>query len=364
MKKEILARKLSDSLSQNNELLLKNNVSIFFNQLRTKLLAAVDEYWDTLFFQGQVDLILSSIHEAHQEYYNLLISHNLEEFYRGQNEGKLLAKKALDGYDSANKSEKEELVNFNTEKLFGTQKFTEERLKNDTFVASDKTLARVDDSINEILEQGYKEGWGVKDVGNKIAERFDQLESWEANRIARTEMQYSHNLGIMQGYEELGVEYTQWRSATNQPARTRKSHLRLDGEIVALGELFSNDCAFPGDKTAPIEEWINCRCSNPPFVIPPGMIAPPGMIRFRESDLVSIQEPNYDDLIKNALDQAIETKPPSSPITSQEQIFDNELLDLEDELKLLLSLLEQTVDEERRNAIIFRINQLRNYLTN
>ena len=361
-KKQKIATQLSKDLSNQNEVLLKNNVSTFFKKLRIKILEAIDDYWETLFFQGQVDLILSPIHEAHQEYYNLLLKHNLQEFNRGANEGKLLAKEAIDRYDFANKSQKKKPVEFNKGNLFATQKFTEEKLKNDTFVASDKTLARVDQSIRGILEEGYQEGWGVKDVGERINERFTQLESWEANRIARTEMQYSHNLGIMNGYEEMGVEYVQWRSA-NQPGRTRTSHLALSGEIVPLGSQFSNELYFAGDKSGRIEEWINCRCSNPPFIMPPNKVAPPGMSQFRESDLVTIQEPNYKELLDKAIDTKTQSSPIKAPTTQPSTIYDYGLLDLEDELIMLMGLLEKIKDESKRQEIIQRINQLRSYLT-
>ena len=42
------------------------------------------------------------------------------------------------------------------------------------------------------------------------------------------------------------------------------------------------------DTSGDIEEWINCRCSNAPYVMPRGMMAPPGMEQFREEDLIPI----------------------------------------------------------------------------
>ena len=46
---------------------------------------------------------------------------------------------------------------------------------------------------------------------------------------------------------------------------TRDSHLDMQGQIKPLHEPFitgtGNKIMFPGDTTAPIEEWINCRCN-------------------------------------------------------------------------------------------------------
>jgi hypothetical protein len=99
----------------------------------------------------------------------------------------------------------------------------------------------------------------------------------------------------MKSYETLGVEYTQWISAGDD-GRTRDSHLGpadgvpdgVDGEIIPFGGEYSNGLAYPGDTSGPIEEWINCRCSNAPYVMPSGMMAPPGMAQFREEDLIPI----------------------------------------------------------------------------
>ena len=92
-------------------------------------------------------------------------------------------------------------------------------------------------------------------------------------------------MGIMNSYESLGVEYTQWVAA--QDDRTRDSHAEIDGEIIAFGEQYSNGLSFPGDTSGDIEEWINCRCSNAPFVMPAGMMAP-SFSPFREEDLVPV----------------------------------------------------------------------------
>jgi hypothetical protein len=93
-------------------------------------------------------------------------------------------------------------------------------------------------------------------------------------------------MGVMNSYDQLGVEYTQWISASD--ARVRESHVEIDREIIPFGGTYSNGLRFPGDTSGLIEEWINCRCSNAPFVMPAGMMAPPGMAQFREEDLIPI----------------------------------------------------------------------------
>lgn len=280
---QLLASQMSNLVSDANENLLRVNVSRFFTDLEHDIQEALFTYWNENLTVGQLNLILAPIHEKHREYYNLLLHHKLNEFRRSARTGALLvhnAKKHI--------ALKAEPVKFtaNENNLFGTLQYTEEKLAKDTFNASDITLSRVDENINQILTDGYKSGAGINEVSRSLTERFDQLRTWEANRIARTEIHTAQNMGIISSYESLGVEYTQWIAASDD--RTRDSHVEIDGEIIRIGDKFSNGLEYPGDKSGDIEEWINCRCSNAPYVMPAGMTAPEGMEQFRESDLVPI----------------------------------------------------------------------------
>ena len=306
-KQELLASQVSNLVSDTNENLLRINLSKFFTDLEADIQKALIDYWNNrLLLQGQVNLILAPIHEKHQEYYDLLMEHKLQEFNRSKKTGERLVKRARDNV--ALKSTSPVKFTHTPNNLFGTLEYTEDKLANDTFTASEHTLNRVDDNINEILTDGYRQGYGINDVSRRITERFDQLRTWEATRIARTEIHTAQNMGMMSSYESLGVEYTQWTSAHDK--RTRISHREIDGEIIPFGGMYSNKLRYPGDKSGRIEEWINCRCTNAPFIPPSGMMAPPGKSHFRESDLVPMQvmekpqmiedvyEPPSDDFVK------------------------------------------------------------------
>lgn len=298
-KQELTASKLSNIVSDTNENLLRVNLSKFFTDLEADIQKALIEYWnDNLLLQGQINLILAPIHEKHHEYFDLLMSHKLQEFRRAVKLGERLVKR--EQRKVAMKSAQPVQFTHNRDNLFGTLEYTEERLSEYTFTASESTLNRVDKNINQILVDGYRGGNGIDEVSRRITERFDQLRTWEATRIARTEIHNSQNLGIMSSYESMGVEYTQWVAAHD--SRTRRSHLDIDGEIIRFGGVYSNKLKFPGDTSGPIKEWVNCRCSNAPFVLPPGMMAP-SFSPFRESDLIPIgsgrvQEPARVNTIK------------------------------------------------------------------
>lgn len=297
MKRKLIASLITQKRSQLNEQRLKREVSRYFKGLEQEVLSNLEEYWSEYqLLQGHINLIKQPILNTHQEYYQILEKYNKKEFQLGSDEGKRLVE-----YTNQPYAEKGLLDTIRTkvkrDGLFGTLRWTEQRLLEKLFTASQRTLERIDESINEIITDGYKSGKGINHVRNKIRERFTQLKSWEATRIARTEIHTAHNEGIMRTYEEMGVSYTQWISSRDK--RVRPSHrgsyskngvhgTGVDGEIIPFGGTYSNGLSYPGDKSGPIEEWINCRCSNAPFVMPYGYTAPPGKSSFHENEIVKI----------------------------------------------------------------------------
>ena len=285
--------------SQLNERRLQREISRYFKGLEKEILENLDEYWtDYQLMQGQINLIKQPILDSHQDYYEILEKYNKREYQIGTDEGKRLVEYATDKY-----AEKGilDIIKMTASRynLFGTLRWTEQTLLERLFIASQSTLERVDENINEIISDGYRSGKGINYVRSRIRERFTQLRTWEATRIARTEIHTAHNEGIMRTYDEMNVSYTQWIAHIDN--RTRPSHggrvkgkkstahsvSNVNGEIIPFGGTYSNGLAYPGDKSGPIEEWINCRCSNAPYIMPYGYTAP-SFSPFRESDLVPI----------------------------------------------------------------------------
>ena len=285
----ILSSKIALKRSQNNEKELEKELRILFQNIEEEIQDLLQEYGNVeVILQGQIEIILSPIQQANTEYYEIIKKHILREYELGTREGDRLVQ--LNNPDII----VAEVINeIRRKNLFGTLEYTEEKLLNESFAASQQTLNRVDESIREIITEGYKSGKGINHVAGEIQTRFGQLRTWETKRIARTEIHTAHQQGIMKSYETLGVEYTQWMSAHDRRVRGHKktdkaNHIRMDGEIIPFGGTYSNKLKYPGDKTGPIEEWINCRCTNAPFIMPPGMMAPPGRSYFEEKDLIPI----------------------------------------------------------------------------
>ena len=287
-KKKLLIAQLNSKRSEVNEKQLEIAIGKHFRKLREQILSNLEEYWsDYQMLQGHINMIIAPIEESHEQYYKILERHDKKEFRLGAKEAERLIDIINGKYSEKGLRRSLRRIIRNDQPFFGTLKWTEEDLLNKTFIASKRTLARVASDINQIITKGYTDGHGINVVANMLTTRFDQLETWEAKRIARTEIHNSHNQGVMRTYETMNVSYTQWIAADDD--RTRETHAELNGEIIPMGGTYSNGLQYPGDTSGPIEEWINCRCSNAPFVIPYGYMAPPGREQFREDDLIQIK---------------------------------------------------------------------------
>ena len=84
-----------------------------------------------------------------------------------------------------------------------------------------------------------------------------------AKRIARTEghrIQCQAGMDACHKAKDMGADVVkQWDSTLD--AKTRESHVKVDGEYKELDEKFSNGLMFPGDPSGRAAEVINCRCA-------------------------------------------------------------------------------------------------------
>lgn len=159
-------------------------------------------------------------------------------------------------------------------------------IKNHAFEASDMTLKRMQGDVMKVLAKAYQEGVGIDEAAERLESKFEGMKDWELERIARTEVISHQNEGRYLAEQRLGVDFHQWWSAEDDDVRD--SHEYLHGQIVRIGDKFENGLEYPGDRSGPIEEWINCRCILVPFIMPPDLRAPDEEYFFEE-DLVPIK---------------------------------------------------------------------------
>ena len=162
---------------------------------------------------------------------------------------------------------------------------TLDALETRAFEASQATMDRVSGSVMDALSMAYDEGMGIDEAAAMLRDTvFDGLKTWEAERIARTEIHAAQGQAS-HGVIDENADYRQWITAEDD--RVRDSHAEMHGQIVRSGDPYSNGLMYPGDMSGDIEEWINCRCVEVAFEMPEGMTAPDDLY-FYEEDLVDV----------------------------------------------------------------------------
>jgi HK97 family phage portal protein len=137
------------------------------------------------------------------------------------------------------------------------QKFLHEKM----FEIADLVDEPVAKALRDSLEEGVRLGESVEKIAERVEEVF-AVERTRARRIARTEVAESFNGGRFATMKEAGIEKIEWLSARDN--RVRDSHVEVDGEIIVLGDRFSNGLLYPLDPAGPAEEIVNCRCVSLP----------------------------------------------------------------------------------------------------
>ncbi len=114
------------------------------------------------------------------------------------------------------------------------------------------------DNLARVLSNAYENGSSIDQVVEALQPTFSKP---RARTIARTEVVGATNEGTFEGYKASEiVEKIQWITAGDE--KVRGTHAAVDGEIVKLGERFSNGLLYPGDPGGDAADVINCRCQT------------------------------------------------------------------------------------------------------
>jgi len=81
--------------------------------------------------------------------------------------------------------------------------------------------------------------------------------------VARTAATRTAALSVLELADELGFGYKLW--LTRGDSRVRDLHRKLHGTPTPIGKPFrkwptGQELNYPGDPSAPMDAWINCRC--------------------------------------------------------------------------------------------------------
>jgi len=113
--------------------------------------------------------------------------------------------------------------------------------------------------LKEVLADALESGGNLIDAVESVV---GEIETWRAERIARTESTAALNAGYTDSLILAGFRKKMWLAALDE--RTRETHAQAHGQVVGVEEPFNVGgylLKYPADPNAPPEETINCRCT-------------------------------------------------------------------------------------------------------
>jgi len=123
----------------------------------------------------------------------------------------------------------------------------------------------INNVIDGLLEEGFQNGLGIpeiqRELRGQLTEALTTINKYQAERIARTEINGAANTGSFEGAWQTGVALgKEW--ITSGLKGIRESHLYYESlGGVKMDYQYNMGLRFPGESTGSAEEIINCRCT-------------------------------------------------------------------------------------------------------
>lgn len=151
-----------------------------------------------------------------------------------------------------------------------TRPEVERALRENSFVASKATKQRMVGDLGDALAEAYNEGLSIPDITSRLQDGvFEDMQGYEAERIARTETISGSNKGGVEAFRDSSAVGHEWLAANDR--RTRPSHSEASGQVVSMEGRFvvgGSRAKYPGDPMLPTRERVNCRCTTAPVFDP------------------------------------------------------------------------------------------------
>lgn len=132
-------------------------------------------------------------------------------------------------------------------------------------------MTTLEDNVNKTIDRVTgrmtEEGAGVVKIGKELQAELDSeftdIMTWEAQRIAQTEVIGTANSASFESAKDAGIEGMLKAWVTRGDAKTRESHMSYQGEgSVEMDYEYNTGLQYPGDENCDLpEEIINCRCT-------------------------------------------------------------------------------------------------------
>lgn len=223
----------------------------------------------SLFERVHEEIIQTLIEEGKLPSGSLQRKSFLEAFYSelfGEEFGEIIANYSVESAERGFKYIADQLRSFDIDVAIDnipdrTRKLLHER----NYKFSQDTFERIKGDVRNSLEVSQEQGLGINEAADALKDEFNSIEEYRLKRIARTEINTAQGEGRYLSLGENGAEYIKWITAKDDRVRgldpkDKANHVALHGCVVRYGEAFPNGLRYPGDRSGPLEEWINCRC--------------------------------------------------------------------------------------------------------
>jgi len=104
-------------------------------------------------------------------------------------------------------------------------------------------VANREAELRATLGAGYEKGENLRDLMKRLDD-YGELKDFQAERIARTEMNSAANAGNLEGGKQAGMDAKEWISSRD--TRVRDAHWALDGTTVGIDENFHSETGAAG----------------------------------------------------------------------------------------------------------------------
>ena len=178
-------------------------------------------------------------------------------------------------------------------------------LTGNTRKLSKETVGTTYETVRKALTEGIKKGESEEELIARLTKKYKELEHYQAQAIARTEVSRATNKAALDAYKQSGVVKAK-RWVTAQDERVCDYCAPMNGQVMELetnyfnlGDEFMGDAETPLKiDYAPIEGGTlhtNCRCTIVAEFEPVKMIKPPKKKKINPQNLLEKIEKELED---------------------------------------------------------------------
>lgn len=151
-------------------------------------------------------------------------------------------------------------INFNTEVIWSDLEMfgKKEPVVGHAFFESFAKIhnERADIQLKKVMKK-YVEEYGIDTLSAEAIKNLNQEEIIKIFRDPQQKKEIKNYVSIISEFAYMDIERKIW--ITMKDSLVRSSHKQNHGVVRTKGA-FPNGQKYPRDMSAPIKEWINCRC--------------------------------------------------------------------------------------------------------